>query len=424
LKFFAELGALIEQRWRDKNYAEAAFADIAANALEEMPPHQQVDAWEIIRWLHATPQLPRQMDAGASFGDPPITLFAGSRFHIDIYFWLDGTTSIHQHGFSGAFQLLLGSSIHSQYHFREDAQINEHLCVGQVNFAGVELLNVGETRKIVSGRRFIHSLFHLDRPSATITIRTHQDVQAQPQWDYLKPFLARDPFFREEAALKKLQSVTLLLSMKHPEADTYISDLLAASDFQTGFAVLDLAHKHFANDGLQQVFRLGKSEERFAAWFEVARQRHGELAELLPPVFAEAQRQNSIVNRRRLLAGAEQRFFLALLLNVPDRSLIMDLVKQRFPERPALDTIGEWLMELANTRALGSQEPNVLGIADFDEDYLFVFRHMMQGLSPEHISEAADQEFPPEYADDLKNDLESISNQLRQATLFQAILSE
>jgi hypothetical protein len=422
LKFFSELGALIEQRWRDKNYDEAGFADIAATALDEMPPYQQVDAWEIIRWLHTTLQLPRQQDMDGHFGNPPITLFSGSRFYIDIYFWLDGTTSIHQHAFSGAFQLLLGSSIHSQYVFKQEAQINEHFCTGQISFENVELLQVGQTRKIVSGKYFVHSLFHLDRPSATITVRTHQDIQAQPQWEYLKPYVARDPFFRDESTLKKLQSLSLLLGMKHPDADTFIKDLLVAADFQTTFAILDLVHKHFANDAVQQVFRPGKSQERFASLFEVARKKHGHMTDLLPPVFAELQRQNSIVNRRRFLTGPEHRFFLALLLNVPEKGLILNLVKARFPERDALDTIGEWLMELSTTKALGSQEPNILGIEDFDEDYLFIFQCLMQGLSPEQIKEAIDREFSSEYAEDLKSDFEMISTHLRMATLFQAIL--
>ena len=424
MKFFNELGALVEQRWRDKNYDEAVFPDIAATALDEMAPHQHLNAWEIVRWLHITPQLPRQMDVEGRFGDPPITLFAGNRFYIDIYFWLDGTTSIHQHAFSGAFQLLLGSSLHSQYAFKHDEQINEHFCVGQVNFENIELLQVGQTRKVLSGRRFIHSLFHLDRPSATITIRTQQDIQTQPQWDYLKPNLARDPFFREESLTKKLQSVSLLLSMKHPDADSFLSDLLASSDFQSAFLILDLAYRHFTTDALQQLFRLGKGEERFASLFDIARKRHGQLIDVLPPVFDEFQRQTSIINRRQFLTGAEHRFFLALLLNVPDKKLIVDLVQERFPENDALDTIGEWLSELSTTKVLGSQEPNVLGIEDFDDDYLFVFQRMMEGLSTGQIQAAIDKEFAPEYAEDLKNDLEMISNRLRNAVIFKSILAK
>ena len=51
--------------------------------------------------MHRAQALPEQMDVEAAFGNPPVTLFAGLRFHIDVYFWLDGTTEIHQHAFAG-----------------------------------------------------------------------------------------------------------------------------------------------------------------------------------------------------------------------------------------------------------------------------------------------------------------------------------
>src|SRR4030095_10603662 len=109
------------------------------------------------------------------------------KFHIDIYYWLDGTTTIHQHGFSGAFQVFLGSSVHSQYSFEHERRITPHFSVGRVCLNSVELLKEGDIRTIIPGRRFIHSLFHLDRPSATITIRTYETPSALPQYDFLKP---------------------------------------------------------------------------------------------------------------------------------------------------------------------------------------------------------------------------------------------
>src|SRR5688572_18112211 len=126
---FAELGALIEGRWRDANYNEAYFPNIAAQALLESDLTARVDPWEIIRWVHTTPNLPRQQDPRANFGDPPITLFVGPRFYIDVYYWLDGTTTLHQHAFSGAFQVLLGSSVHSTYRFEKIKEINPHLLI-------------------------------------------------------------------------------------------------------------------------------------------------------------------------------------------------------------------------------------------------------------------------------------------------------
>ena len=75
---FAELGALVEGRWRDKNYDENIFPSIAARALRETDLTARVDPWEIIRWVHTTTDLPHQMDPHGKFGNPPITLHAGS----------------------------------------------------------------------------------------------------------------------------------------------------------------------------------------------------------------------------------------------------------------------------------------------------------------------------------------------------------
>src|SRR5262249_8328588 len=196
MQFFEDLGALVERRWRGENYDENAFPAVAAEALAETAPSEHLDPWDVIRWVHQSNALPAQQDLPASFGDPPITLYAGPRFHIDIYFWLDGTTNIHQHGFCGAFQVALGSSLHSSYSFDQDREISAHFSVGRIALEHVELLKKGDIRRILPGREFIHSLFHLERPSATVTIRTYS-TPGGPQYKYLKPYFAVDPFFTD-----------------------------------------------------------------------------------------------------------------------------------------------------------------------------------------------------------------------------------
>ena len=58
---------------------------------------------------------------------------------------------------------------------------------------------------ILPGSQYIHSLFHLDRPSATITVRTEHTPSAAVQYDYRKPYFALNPFFRNVTMAKKLQ---------------------------------------------------------------------------------------------------------------------------------------------------------------------------------------------------------------------------
>jgi len=389
-----EVGAVVERKWREENYREDSFPEIAMAALSEAELAKRLDPWDIVRWVHNAETLPTQQDVDGRFGDPPITLFSGSRFYIDVYFWLDGTTSIHQHAFSGAFQVLLGSSIHSLYGFKEERVINEHFSMGQLTLKEVQLLKQNDIRPIMRGRDFIHSLFHLDRPSATITIRTKHTPSASLQYDYRKPFIAIDPFFKDADTTKRIQTVSLLLSMNHPQAEKMISELVCQSDFHTAYYVLAETFRHLIGNPMDELFKMSTGRDRFNAILGAARTRHGELVDLLLPVLEEEERKAQLVSRRTTLTSDEHRFFLALLLNVPDRAKILELVGQRFSERDPVDTVLDWIDELANTRVLGSRQSNSLGIEGFGPAHLLTLEYFLRGVplevafqDPEQVAE-------------------------------------
>lgn len=413
MQVFQELGSLVERRWRDENYNEAVFPKIAAESLVETNPGEHAGPWEIIRWLNTATGLPEQQDVEGKFGNPPVTLYSGARFYIDVYYWLDGTTSIHQHAFCGAFQVLLGSSIHSRYGFENERKINAHFSVGNVALNSVNLLGKGDIQEILPGRQYIHSLFHLDRPSATITVRTRFSPEGSPQFDYHKPYFAMDPFYRSAAMIKKVQSASLLLSMAHPEADELIGDALLNSDFQTAFAIIEVAFNHLANNQMERLFGLSTGQKRFEAYLEIARSRHGELADLMLPVIQESSRQHHIAGRRLQITTNEHRFFLALLLNVPDRVKVLELVRARFPETNPVETVTEWVEELANTRVSGSSEPNVLGITNFGEEHLVVFQCLLEGLTIEQIRS--------ELGEGFEDRAEKLCNDIRNSMIFRSI---
>jgi hypothetical protein len=421
---FQKLGALVENRWKAENYNEELFPELAAQALAEADLPARVDPWEIIRWVHTTESLPEQRDVEGRFGNPPITLFSGARFHIDVYYWLDGTTSIHQHSFTGAFQVLLGSSIHSRYSFREDKIINEHFSAGQLTLEEVQLLKLKDVRMIRAGRNFIHSLFHLDRPSATITIRTEHTPSAALQYDYRKPHFALDPFFRNPVLIKKLQTIGLLLGMKHKNADQMIGDLVCSSDFHTAYFVLAETFQQLQNSEMDALFGLSLGKDRFKAILERCRKTHGELADMVLPVLEEQERQMSIIQRRGTITSEAHRFFLALLLNVPSREKVLQLVKQRYPDQDPVETVLDWVEELARTRVLGSKETNALGMPEFDDSYVFVLECLLQGLSEAEIHQRATAQYPPENAAELIIRVPALTQALRESTLFRSLLAD
>ena len=425
MEIFQQLGLLVENLWRAKNYSDEAFPEIAARALAEIELQKSgITPWEVIRWVHTESQLPKQPDIDATFGDPPITLYCGSRFYVDIYFWLDGTTDIHQHGFAGAFQVLVGSSIHSRYSFRQEQAVNEHLLLGRVMLNDVELLREGDIRQIVPGRDHIHSLFHLDRPSCTITVRTFMLMSKQPQYSYRKPFVAIDPFYKDQSLIRKLQTVSMLLNLQPPGHDELIRDLISSSDFQTTFLILQDASRMLGSSRIEQFFQLSTSQDRFGSLLEQARKAHGPLVDYLLPVLAEAQRQADIMRRRQFITSNEHRFFLALLLNVPSARKILALVRKRFPENDPLDKVLDWVLELSTTRVWGATEANVLGLNDFDDDYLFVLECLLKNLTSQQIKDELAKSYPADYAGKLEGRFEGIADALRTSIPFRGMLAE
>ncbi|MEZ5429124.1 MAG: hypothetical protein R2747_22955 [Pyrinomonadaceae bacterium] len=419
---FNRIGAQLEKLWRDKNYAEDEFPALAAGILAEAALPEKISAWDVIGWTLGQTQLPEQKDLKANFGDPPITLYNSPRFHIDVYFWLEGTTAIHQHAFCGAFQVLHGSSIHSWYEFELLNKINAFTEVGRISLKLCELLEVGDTQQILAGRQYIHGLFHLDQPSATIVVRTHKSPLYLPQYSYHKPFLAIDPFFEEANTIKKIQCLTALFRSNHPDTDKFIGELLEGSDFQTTFSILSTVRHYLGQNQLDRLFNLSGATDRFDAFLEIARRRHGEPADIFPAVFAWQETIEEIVKRRSYVSEPEHRFFLALLMNVEGRDRIFSLIRERFPEADPLEKVLDWVFDLSQTRVLGLNVPNALGIAGFGDLDLFILECLLKGIPEGELPAALRAEYPAEPADALEADLSQKLATIRQTAIFRPLL--
>lgn len=424
MELFQTLGAEIERLWRDKNYDETVFPEIAANSLREANLPEKISAWDVIDWTLNQTQLPVQQDVYAKFADPPITIYNSPRFHIDVYFWLEGTTAIHQHSFCGAFQVLHGSSLHSWYDFERSESINTFTEIGEINLKLCELLSIGDVQPIWAGKQYIHGLFHLEQPSATIVVRTHKSPMFLPQYSYHKPFLAIDPFFEEPNSLKKIQSITALIRSKHPDTDKFIANLLDASDFQTSFQILSTVRHYLQSNQIDRMFNLDAPQNRFDALLDVVKKRHGERANVFPKVFAHQAKVDEIVKRRSYITEPEHRFFLALLMNVEGRERIFSLVKQRFPDAEPIDKILDWTYDLAQTRVVGLNIPNAVGIEDFGDLDLFILESLLKDMTDEEAENALESEYKMEITDEVRQNLNNKREQIRQSIIFEPLLQK
>lgn len=376
---FQQLGAEIEELWRGRNYNEDDLPLIAADALRRADLPSKISAWDVVEWSLERTELPMQRDLHAKFGDPPITVYSAPRFYIDVYFWFEGTTAIHQHGFCGAFQVLLGSSIHSWYEFERRIGVNVFTEIGDMSLKLCELLEVGAVQEIRAGRQYIHSLFHLDYPSATVVVRTEKSPLYLPQFSYEKPYLAIDPFFEESNTTKKLQMMSALFRAGRPDADEQATRLLERSDLQTSYTILAQLRHLLRSNQLSEMFNREAGKARFAGFLDGVARRHGAAGEALRPVFERYDILDEIVSRRSYVTNAEHRFFLALLLNVEGRQRIFSLITQRFPDAEPIEKILDWVFDLGQTRVLGIESSNALGIADFGDAEMDVLEKLLHG---------------------------------------------
>ncbi len=172
LDVFHRLGERDDRLWADRNYDERIFPELCVDVLQSEPDLDNVSPLDMLGWIGSRTSLPTQHEAVTSFSDLSLTFYDSPRFHVGALLWLDGTTAIHQHSFSGAFRLLAGSSLQSLYRFDESRSVNRKFRLGTLIHEKAEILTTGSVHAIPCGEDFIHSLFHLDRPSLTLIIRT------------------------------------------------------------------------------------------------------------------------------------------------------------------------------------------------------------------------------------------------------------
>lgn len=339
--FFNSLGDLVERFWAQRNYDEAAFPEVATAAFAEAPPCEHVSFYDCAKMglLH-DPLLPQQ-DLDAKFGQPPLTVYWGREFRIELLFWVEGIPGIHQHGFSGAFHVLSGSSLQTEWAFTATRRVVTRLFLGAVSLAKAELLRTGATRTIIAGNKMIHSTFHLERPSVTCVIRTNREVDHLPQYTYIPPSIAYASAEPCPTIERRLQLIRMLIgSEKLAECLELVGHLFENADTYAAFQYLL---------GLFSEVPEGAERNRIIC---AARHKHAELVEIMQPALEDRERRQRILRLRRTIANSDLQFFLALLLNVPAGDLIISLTREKYRSRDPVDTVIGWLRALSQLGAL------------------------------------------------------------------------
>ncbi|HET9281744.1 MAG TPA: hypothetical protein VFR24_07255 [Candidatus Angelobacter sp.] len=222
--------------------------------------------------------------------------------------------------------------------------MSNRFSIGQTHFVSSELLKRGDVRPIYPADKLIHSLFHLDRPSVSVVVRTPIRKEPRPQYYYAKPHLALHDIGLPQVVpiqLQMLQSLWIIDKISFWDAAAKLS---LNCDPYVLYQVLSMA------------FRVAPtSQEKWSELLALAGERDKWFLDHVLLCLEEAQRTEKLVALRSSTHDPVHRFFLALLLNVPSRAEMYKLIQQRFPDEQPSILVVRWLGEIFKQKQAGIQ---------------------------------------------------------------------
>lgn len=397
---FVELGALLASRWAKHDFDELRFPDLATEELSRARLHERCTPEEVLAW-GSRGVFPVQWDARSSFGEPPLTIFDHPRFVIDVYTWFSSSTSIHQHAFSGAFGVLHGGSVQSRYQFERRHRVHARLFTGDLTFLEARVLSPGSVEPIRAGSADIHTLFHLEHPSLSVVVRTKEQSESLPQFQYLNPGLAFDPFY-DPVHLRRRLECLLALSRWNPEGS--FRAVLEFVEEADPLETWNLASRLFR--------RLLGHPDQLEQLRSLVSTRYPTVGPVLVSALDELVRTEWIVSLRRSITEPDLRCLLAFLLTVPSKQHVFDLVRDHFHESTPSSWVRDRLMTLVANGRLQVR---------FDETQQRVIELLLDRPLEQAI-EALKETYCEDDVEAQRASLESFAAKMRRQPLFDRLL--
>lgn len=373
LDYFRGMGDFVDRRWEAHDRRPDELPAIAVEALETFEAPDSLTPERVLRLMATGTQLPRQLHSTDRFGEPPVIAYLQDDFEIQVLNWMEGSTSVHQHGFDGAFKVQAGSSLHVEHDFDQRDELAEgHVVIGSLVSRSSEILRPGAIRPIVAGPSFIHALFHLERPSVTIVIRNKTSGLPFPQYDYRLPGVGFDVLFKDDPFAMRVRALRSLARLDRGEAIRSAREIVQEQDLWTGFRICDeWASSYDTGAELDSLI-------------EDVAHRDGALAKVMPAMYVEKIRVGRILTRRGMMRNPRHRLFLALIVNLPDAQAIRQILTSIDPGRDPDEVILEVIQEMASPEHRG-----ISGLALDTGDLAAIERRLKSGDTDQALGTVA-----------------------------------
>jgi hypothetical protein len=318
LDYFCKLGEHLERAWDNAGRDEDSFSDVAAAALRALPPDRDLDLEKLVdAVLDPAVPAPLQLAPPGVFGQPGVTVFRGRGYLVEVYFWQQSISAIHDHPFCGAFTVLQGFSVEAVYRFATREDFGPRARLGSLSLESLALVEAGHVG--VFGQRkhaLIHALLHVQVPTVSLVVRTER---ADGYLRYFPPGVALAMDSPAETFERPMQLLDTLRVSGAPSYPRRFEAFLRNADFETAFRILS-----------RTWFRLTEPERE--TWLKVAREHHGKHVDMIRQALERAEVDYAADMLRQRLMNSDQRFIATALLLADNRRELLGLLAARHPD--------------------------------------------------------------------------------------------
>ncbi|MBI4242791.1 MAG: hypothetical protein HY606_01770 [Planctomycetes bacterium] len=336
----------VNELWKKEDYSIGLFGKIAYDVLKKSELHKEKLIENVLKKTAQAKLLPPQLSMERNFGYPPITLYAGDKFIIDIYFWVDPHTAVHNHSFTGAWVLLQGASLHNKFTFKAGSTYGG-ISTGKLSLESSELIKNGDINIIKPDSELIHQVWHLSCPSVSLVIRTAINSKLRIYFPNLEVL---SPEYLSKTTIKKVHLMQFLAESAHPLEKSFIANSLKNSDDFNSFWLL---HKYFGfTKNISKIHEIIKLSGQNYPW-------QADLIELF-------QSSHQVNLDLRSIRDEGARLFCALLFSTLDTEQIVKIIKEYAPDRSPLETATNWIGRLEKSGLISfSQNKNIAPVLKF-----------------------------------------------------------
>ena len=326
MDYFKEIGKKLSARCGEGELGEN-FPELAAEVLAAFPVPAEVGIEFMADWALGRERLPEQVNFHSGFGEPPLVVYEEPRFYAEVLFWFHGRTSIHGHGFYGAYQVLAGYSIEAQFAYHRDHEPVPGIQVGALEPTALRLITPGDITRILPEEAFIHTVMHMGNPSLTLVIRNKGGLV---QFDYSMNGLGVNAYQDSQSHVRQAEVLSAFHAANPDGFETRLLEFLKTGSAHRMARVLKEMEQE-----IDEEFLVGEIHE-------LAVERFGPLGELIIESLTRTISGNMIWDEVAGMDDPAIQLRTALLDLFPENQDLLAVVARTFPDREPADVLESW----------------------------------------------------------------------------------